>query len=219
MSKLRECSLGQLQRMPGHQSSIPSNLKFHQSTMQIRVPRHPPTHYQSPSHFNPYFFPPRGAPAQYPHPRYPPQHFHPQFVPHPLIHDPPHRTSTPHSPTLQPTYAAMAHPHKPALSNPRPVQQTSQKVPACITQSLDKDTQHQRSQNARSQNKETQHQRPRSVHQTQSSPNLNKETQHQKPNPAPAKLNKTHQPIPQTTASTHKYQYPISLYHELAILE
>ena len=31
MSKLRECSLGQLQRMPGHQSSIPSNLKFHQS--------------------------------------------------------------------------------------------------------------------------------------------------------------------------------------------
>ena len=96
--------------------------------MQIRVPRHPPTHYQSPSHFNPYFLPPRGAPAQYPHPRYPPQHFHPQFVPHRLIHDPPHRTSTPHSPTLQPTYAAMAHPRTPALSNPRPVQQTSQKV-------------------------------------------------------------------------------------------
>ena len=114
--------------------------------------------------------------------------------------------------------------HQPATSTPRLVQQTKtpQSDPARATQSLNKDTQHQRSQNARNQNKETQHRRSRSVHQTQSSPNLNKETQHQKPNPAPANVNKTLQPIPQLTASTHKYQYPIvqrfSKTHSLEII-
>ena len=207
MSKLRESSFGQLQRMPIHQNSIPPNLKFHQSSAPYEnlSTRYPQVHYPSSSHLNPYFPPPRCAspppPTTIPTLSTPHQHSPLQFVPH---RDPPRCSPSPHSPTPQPTYAAMAHPHKPASSTPRPVQQTktSQKIP----QFLSKETQHQRpqlaqktqpSQNARNQNKETQHQRPRSVHQPQSSPspNLNKENQHQKLSSVPPKTNNTHKPI------------------------
>ena len=186
-----------------------------QPLMQIRTPQYPPS-----SYLNPYFPPPRCPPAHYPQHRYPPQHSTPlQSLRHPL-HEPPRHTH----PVQRPTYAAMANCHQPAMSTPRLVQQTKtpQSDPAPVTQSLNKDTQHQSSQNAHNQNKETQHQRPRSVHQTQSPPNLNKETQHQKPNPASAKLNKTQQPIPKITPSIHKNKYPIvqrfSKTHSLEII-
>ena len=205
-----------------------------QPLMKIRVPRYPLVHHPSFSHLNPYFPPPRCTPPQYPHSRYPPRHSPLQFVPH---SDPPRRNHYPHSPSTQPTYAAMAHPHKPASSTPHPVQQT--KTPQKVPQSPNKETQHQRSQltqktqpsqNARNQNKETQHQRPRSVHQPQPSPNvptqnLNKETQHQKPNPVPPKTNNTHKPIPTLNTPTPKYpivqmfskQHSLDLINELHI--
>ena len=168
--------------------------------MQIRTPQYPQS-----SYLNPYFPPPRCPPAHYPHHRYTPQHSTPlQSLRHP-IREPPRHTHP--GPAQRPTYAAMATWHKPATSTPRLVQQTKtpHSDPARVTQSLNKDTQHQMSQNARNQNKETQHQRPRSVHQTQSSPNLNKETQHQKPNPISPKTNNTHKP----TLNTPTPKYPI----------